>query len=82
MNTFDRNNTVAIQQGPFAKVVNTGACLNIRDAPDPSARVLTCASEGVLLRIPGGFAAGAWQAVTTPSGIQGWASSQYLLDGG
>jgi len=82
LNTFDRNNTVAIQQGPFAKVVNTGACLNIRDAPDPSARVLTCASEGVLLRITGGFSAGAWQAVTTPAGIQGWASIQYLLDGG
>lgn len=52
-----RNHIVAIQQGPFAKVVNTGACLNIRDAPGPSARILTCAAEGVLLRVNGGFSA-------------------------
>ena len=68
---------------PTVRVVNTdNSCLNIRVAPDPSAEILDCAAEGVLLRASDQFADDAngvrWRAVTTPSGIEGWASTQYL----
>jgi hypothetical protein len=48
---FTNNRTiVAVQRGPFARVVNTeGTCLNIRAEPS-AAQVLDCAAEGVLLR--------------------------------
>jgi len=83
-----RNHIIAVQRGPFARVINTdNTCLSIRAAADPSAEILDCAAEGVLLRASDQFAEDAiardakgvrWQAVTTPSGIEGWASTQYL----
>jgi hypothetical protein len=76
-----RDHPVAVQRGPFARVVNTeGDCLNIRPEPGAGA-VLDCAAEGVLLR---GLSEGAeldgvlWLKVTTPAGTEGWASAQYL----
>jgi hypothetical protein len=76
------NNVLSIQQGPFARVVNTeNTCLNIRAEPLPSAGVLDCAAEGVLLRDLGqgaDIAGTTWLRVATPAGIEGWASTQYL----
>jgi hypothetical protein len=75
------NNILAAQQGPFARVVNTeGTCLNIRAEPG-AGQVLDCAAEGVLLRDLGQTAdvqGITWLRVTTPAGIEGWASGEYL----
>lgn len=69
----------AIQTGPFARVVNTGSCLNVRTEPSLTSTVLACAADGVLLRDTGEAADGAaWLRVTTPTGVAGWASTHYL----
>jgi len=78
---FGRNYIQAVLHGPFARVVNTGSCLNVRAEPGMSAAVLACAADGVLLRDTGEArqADGAiWQRVVTPAGVEGWASTQYL----
>jgi hypothetical protein len=76
-----RNRIQAVLRGPFARVVNTGACLNVRAAPGMAADVLACAADDVLLRdtaetqeVDGTT----WRRVVTPAGLEGWASSQYL----
>ena len=71
----------AVLRGPFARVVNTGSCLNIRSDPSADADALTCAADDVLLRDTGETreADGAtWRRVVTPTGVEGWADSQYL----
>jgi hypothetical protein len=72
----------AVQLGSFARVVNTGSCLNIRADATSTGEVLTCAADGVLLHANDETitdAQGAeWLTVTTPSGLQGWASTDYL----
>ena len=77
-----RNEVVAAQMGPFARVVNTGACLNLREAPGVGARILECVADGVLLRDTGELGDPAtgvlWRKVRAPSGVVGWASPQYL----
>jgi hypothetical protein len=76
-----RNHVQAVLHGPFARVVNTGACLNVRAEPAMTAAVLACAADGVLLHEIGETreASGAtWRRVVTPAGVEGWASSQYL----
>ncbi|HYV32812.1 MAG TPA: SH3 domain-containing protein [Candidatus Binatia bacterium] len=76
------NGIIAVQQGPFARVVHTdNTCLNVRAEPLPSAGILDCAAEGVLLRDLGqatDFAGSNWLQVATPAGAEGWASAQYL----
>ena len=69
-----------MQRGPLARVVNTGSCLNVREAPDVSAAVLTCAADGVLLHIESPeMPAPRWLEVTTPGGgVRGYASTAYL----
>jgi hypothetical protein len=75
-----RNEIVAVQIGPFARVVNTGSCLNVRYQPSPDALVIGCFSDGVLLRdiSHGLIHAGEWVQVVAPGGNIGWASTQYL----
>jgi len=81
-----RNYIRAIVHGPFARVVDTGACLNVRAEPamaEPAmaASVLACAADSVLLRDTGEtreVEGTAWRRVVTPAGVEGWASSQYL----
>ncbi len=74
-----RNYVVGFQTGPFARVVNTGSCLNIRDAPSLDSNVLVCAADRVLLHIDSAEPpAPGWLQVTTPSGTHGYASTQYL----
>jgi len=79
----------AVQRGSFARVVNTdNTCLNIHSAPRLDAPILDCAAEGVLLRLgigtaeaPGGvYDVGGvtWFSVITPSGVDGFASGDYL----
>jgi hypothetical protein len=66
----------------FLAVRNTeGDCLNIRAEPGSAGRVLACEAEGVMLGdllerlvvegVP-------WARVRTSTGIEGWASTQYL----
>jgi len=67
--------------GPFARVVNTGSCLNIRSEPSAAADALTCAADGVLLRDTGEtreVEGVTWCRVVTPADVEGWASAQYL----
>ena len=77
-----RNTVLAVQRGPFALVVNTdNTCLNVRAEPLPSAGILDCAAEGVLLRDLGqavDFAGSTWLHVATPAGAEGWANTAYL----
>lgn len=75
-----RTLVAAVQTGPFARVVNTGSCLNIRVDPSSVAEVVTCTADGVLLRTQDEATAEGieWLRVTTPSGQQGWASAEFL----
>jgi len=71
----------AVQLGPFARVVDTGSCLRVRAEPSLTGAVIDCMADGVLLRDgeetrdSGGAT---WLRVTTPAGIQGWASTAFL----
>lgn len=73
----------AVLPGPFARVVGTGDCLNVRAAAGMATQVLACAAAGVLLRDMGetqevdGMT---WLRVVTPAGVEGWASTQYLQE--
>ena len=73
---------IAVQRGPFARVVNTdSACVNVRAEPIPSADILDCAAEGVLLTDLLQFQEGGgvpWRRVRTPAGAEGWASMEFL----
>jgi hypothetical protein len=76
-----RNQVQAVLHGPFARVANTGGCLDVRAEPGAAAAVLTCAADGVLLRDTGDTreAEGAsWRRVVTPAGVEGWANEEYL----
>jgi len=78
---FGRNYVRLVLQGPFARVVDTGSCLNVRAEPGRTAAVLACAADGVLLRDTGETRevdGATWRRVVTPSGVEGWASSQFL----
>jgi hypothetical protein len=80
-----RNQIVAAQPGDFARVVNTGSCLNVRSEPGESAPVLECVHDGVLLRdiekasrLVSYTPVAGWVEVQTASGSHGWASTEYL----
>jgi hypothetical protein len=76
-----RNYVRAVLHGPFARVADTGSCLNVRAEPGAAADVLTCAADGVLLRDTGEkreVDGTTWRRVVTPAGVEGWADSQYL----
>jgi hypothetical protein len=77
---ISRNLITAVQRGPFARVVNTGSCLNVRREPQLDGRVIDRFSEGVLLRdISHGLVyADEWVQVVVPGGEVGWANAQYL----
>lgn len=69
----------AVQIGPFARVVATGSCLNVRAEPSLSGQVLNCAADAVLLHIDAATpAAPGWVEVTAPNGTHGYASTRYL----
>jgi hypothetical protein len=81
---------VAVQKGPFARLVGTESCLNIRGEPSTFATVLGCVADGVLLRIPGNRDVPAmgpggrrepldgFIEVITPDGTSGFAHVGYL----
>ena len=78
---YGRSLVDAVQTGPFARVVDTGLCLNVRAEPSLAARALDCMADGVLLRDLGEMreAEGVtWVRVSTPAGVEGWASAKYL----
>ena len=56
-------------------------CVNVRAEPLPSAGILDCAAEGVLLTDLLQFQEGGgvpWRRVRTPAGQEGWASMEFL----
>jgi hypothetical protein len=76
-----RNSFLAMVQGPFARVAAGGDCLNIRESASISAKALTCARDGSLLRDLGeSTTAGgiSWLKVRTLGGDDGWASTEFL----
>lgn len=76
-----RNRFVAMVTGPFARVSAGGDCLNIRESASTSAKALTCARDGSLLRDLGeSTTAGgiSWLKVRTLAGDEGWASTEFL----
>jgi len=66
-----RNTIIGGFGGAFYEVTTPGDCLNVRDEPDTSAPILTCARDGILLRSAGAQATG-WAQVTAPDGTEGW----------
>jgi hypothetical protein len=78
---FGRNRVVAVQHGPFARVVSTGDCLNVRAEPSARAEILRCYVDGVLLQDLGETREAdgtTWARVKAPGGLEGWASVAYL----
>lgn len=78
---YGRNRVVAVLPGPFARVTGAGDCLNVRSEPGQTGEVLDCFADGVLLRDRGeerSVDGVSWLSVTTPDGIDGWATVQYL----
>lgn len=76
-----RNYVRAVVRGPFARVADTGSCLNVRAEPGMASDVLACAADGVLLRDTGDtreFDGATWRRAVTPAGGEGWASTRYL----
>ncbi len=78
---YGRARIRAVQIGPFARVVDTGSCLNVRAEPSLAAQALDCMADGVLLRDFGEMSEAdgvTWVRVSTPAGVEGWASAKYL----
>ena len=76
-----RSEVVATVRGPFARVVNTGGCLNLRAEPTLDAEIVGCLADNVLLLDTGEAARGAdvtWLRVVAPLGLEGWASTAFL----
>ena len=76
-----RNNVLAAVEGPFARVVNTGSCLNLRTSPGLDATKTACLADGVLLRHESVVVTNQdveWHQVTAPDGTQGWAATEFL----
>lgn len=76
-----RNLVVAVQRGPFARVINTGSCLNLREYAHPDAKILGCYSDGVLFRDTGTavtLEGQTWRSVEAPGGLSGWAATDFL----
>lgn len=76
-----RSRIVATVRGAFARVVNTGACLNIRSEPSTDAEIVGCLADNVLLLDTGETARAGdvtWLRVVAPLGLEGWASVAYL----
>lgn len=89
----DLENGIAPHQQPFVagtvigrvlRVANAGDCLNLREQPSTSAKSLGWYRDGVLFGHRGQqqFADGiSWIGVSTPTGLQGCASAEYLDTG-
>ncbi len=78
---YGRSLVDGVQVGPFARVVDTGDCLNVRFEPTSTSQILNCAADGVLLRDMNETREGSgseWLRVATPAGIAGWASTAFL----
>jgi hypothetical protein len=77
-----RNFVLGVVRGPFARVVNTGSCLNLRTEPRADAPVLACAADSVLLRWVGQEEKSAdgqnWALVAMPEGDDGWVSPEFI----
>ncbi len=76
-----RSRIVATVRGPFARVVNTGGCLNVRAEPSLDAEIVGCVADGViLLDTAETEQAGdvTWLRVVAPLGFEGWASTAFL----
>lgn len=77
-----RNFVLAVMRGPFARVANTGSCLNLRTEPRADAPVRICAADKVLLRTLGHEETAdgtAWIAVAMPDGVvDGWVSDEFI----
>ena len=72
---------IAVQRGPFLRVVDVGDCLPVVAAPSLDAGELACAAERVLLTDLGEVSevdGTTWHRVRTPSGIEGWADGRWL----
>ncbi len=68
-----RNWVEATFAGPFARIVNTGDCLNIRESPTVDAHAIACLPDGVLLKVLGPSENGRLY-VQMPDGATGWAA--------
>jgi hypothetical protein len=78
---YGRSIVDAVQVGPFARVVNTGSCLNVRKEPSLSAQTVGCMPDGVLLRDTGeelDVAGGRWLRVVTPGLETGWVTTEFI----
>jgi len=83
-----RNIVRAAMRGTFLRIKTGELCLNLRAAPDPTAPVIDCAADGVLLRLgignaqyPGGvyeIGGRTWLSALTPDGHEGFVDAAYV----
>jgi hypothetical protein len=64
--------------GSFVRVDAGGDCLNVRETASTGAKSLGCFKDGVLLPLVDEGSTGGWYHVTTPAGVAGWASAEFL----
>ena len=72
---------LAVQHGPFLRVVDVADCLPVLADHSLDAEELACAAERVLLTDLGEASevdGTSWHRVRTPSGIEGWADGRWL----
>lgn len=78
---FDLGFIHPIVPSGFARVVNTGSCLNVRLSPGTNAAILVCLSDGTLMRDTGetrNVGPDVWLRVITPNGAEGWVITTFL----
>ncbi len=79
-----RNRIRAWDTGSFVRVATGGECLNVREKPSVTARILACYKDNVLLSGAGKdtFRDGAgltWGLYRGPNYVEGWAVIDYLV---
>jgi hypothetical protein len=76
----DRDSYVrGVATGEFAMVDAPGSCLHVRSEADAGSQSLGCFADGVLLEEVEGDSTAEWLPVRAPGGIEGFASTKFLV---
>jgi uncharacterized protein YraI len=70
--------TVALKVGVIAAVAGAGDCMNVREGPGMSAKILTCLTDGMSVTIAGGPVTADGHTWWKLDGL-GWAVGDYLV---
>ena len=71
---------IRVRRLDVLEVTGTGSCLNLRQAPGPTAPIFACYADGVLLALSeADIPTPEWLPVWGPDGIAGWVSAEFAL---